>query len=156
LALTCTRNPVPEREDTDAIADALRNLNENAVLYAPAETEVTLTVSPNVTVSMSDRGPGMARAEWADVFERFWRNQRERRGEAGFGLAIVAETARAHGDTGKVGDAPGVMPFSLATSPDLSRQENSLGRPCRGYPLPISRVTIPVCKWPAELSPIHL
>ena len=84
---------------SDAVTDALRNLIENAVAHAPLGTEVTITVDPVGTVSVSDRGPGVAPADRAHVFERFWRGRSERHPGAGLGLAIVAEIARAHGGT---------------------------------------------------------
>jgi signal transduction histidine kinase len=89
--------------DADAVMDALRNLIENAVAHAPLGTEVTITVDPVGNVSVSDQGPGVAPADRAHVFERFWRGRSERHPGAGLGLAIVAEIARAHGGTIDVG-----------------------------------------------------
>jgi len=107
LGFDAPSEPVRVCGDADAITDALRNLIENAVAHAPPETEVTVAVSTDAAVSVSDRGPGVARADRAHVFERFWRGRGERRAGAGLGLAIVAETARAHGGTVEVDDTPG-------------------------------------------------
>lgn len=93
--------------DADAVADALRNLVENAVAHSPSGTEVTVAVHPDGSVSVSDRGPGVAPEDRARVFDRFWRGQGERQAGAGLGLAIVAEVARTHNGTVEVGDAPG-------------------------------------------------
>jgi signal transduction histidine kinase len=87
------------------VTDALRNLIENAVTYAPAGTEVTITVDPKGHVSVSDCGPGVAPADRAHVFERFWRGRGAPHMGAGLGLAIVAEIARAHGGTIEVDQA---------------------------------------------------
>ncbi len=107
LGFDAPREPVRVRGDADAIRDALRNLIENAIAHAPPETEVTVAVSTDAAVSVSDRGPGVAREDRVHVFRRFWRGRGERRAGAGLGLAIVAETARAHGGTVEVGDTPG-------------------------------------------------
>ena len=93
--------------DPDAIADALRNLVENAVAHGPEGTEVAVAVLPDGRVTVSDEGPGVPPADRARVFERFWRGAGARRAGAGLGLAIVAEIARAHGGTVTVEDAPG-------------------------------------------------
>ena len=67
--------PVQVHGDAGAVTDALRNLIENAVTYAPVGTEVTITVDPMGQVSVSDRGPGVAPDDRAHVFERFWRGR---------------------------------------------------------------------------------
>jgi two-component system, OmpR family, sensor histidine kinase TctE len=99
--------PVPVHGDAGAVTDALRNLIENAVTYAPVGTEVTIAVDPIGHVSVSDQGPGVAPDDKAHVFERFWRGRGARHTGAGLGLAIVAEIARAHGGTVEVGQATG-------------------------------------------------
>jgi signal transduction histidine kinase len=99
--------PVQVHGDAGAVTDALRNLIENAVTYAPVGTEVTITVDPMGQVSVSDRGPGVAPDDRAHVFERFWRGRGARHTGAGLGLAIVAEIARAHGGTIEVDQATG-------------------------------------------------
>jgi two-component system sensor histidine kinase TctE len=99
--------PVRVHGDAGAVTDALRNLIENAVTYAPAGTEVTITVDPMGHVSVSDWGPGVAAADRAHIFERFWRGRGARHTGAGLGLAIVAEIARAHGGTVEVDQAIG-------------------------------------------------
>jgi two-component system, OmpR family, sensor histidine kinase TctE len=99
--------PVPVHGDAAAVTDALRNLIENAVTYAPVGTEVTITVDPAGYVSVSDRGPGVAAADRPHIFERFWRGRDAHHTGAGLGLAIVAEIARAHDGTFEVDQATG-------------------------------------------------
>jgi signal transduction histidine kinase len=99
--------PVFVRGNADAIADALRNLVENAIYHTPPKTEVTVSVSANGGVAVTDRGPGVANEDRERIFERFWRGQAVKTPGAGLGLAIVAEIARAHGGTIEVADAPG-------------------------------------------------
>jgi signal transduction histidine kinase len=99
--------PVLVRGNADAIADALRNLVENAVCHTPPNTEVTVAVSTDGTVEITDHGPGIAPEDRERIFERFWRGPSVKTPGAGLGLAIVAEIARAHGGTIEVGNASG-------------------------------------------------
>jgi signal transduction histidine kinase len=107
IGLEAPSVPVWVRGNADAIADALRNLVENAVHHTPPATEVAVTVSVSGTVVIADRGPGVPREDRDRIFDRFWRGRAVKTPGAGLGLAIVAEIARAHGGTIEVGDAPG-------------------------------------------------
>jgi signal transduction histidine kinase len=98
-------SPVLVRGNADAIADALRNLVENAVYHTPPKTEVTVAVSTDGTVEIADHGPGIAEEDRERIFERFWRGPSVKTPGAGLGLAIVAEIVRAHGGSIEVGDA---------------------------------------------------
>ena len=82
--------PVQVRGNADAIADAVRNLVENAVHQSPAGGEVAVTVSEEGLVTVADRGPGVREADRQRIFERFWRGRGVTRQGAGLGLAIVA------------------------------------------------------------------
>ena len=99
--------PVIVTGNADEMSDALRNIIENAVLHTPQGTEVTVGVSPNGTVTVNDRGPGVPQDERAHIFRRFWRGKRVITPGAGLGLSIVAEILRLHGGTVEVEDAPG-------------------------------------------------
>jgi two-component system sensor histidine kinase TctE len=97
--------PVWVRGNAGALEDALRNLLENAVFHTRQGTEVTVAVSPSGTVSVADRGPGIAESDVPHIFERFWRGRGVSRPGAGLGLAIVAEIVRAHHAEIQVKDA---------------------------------------------------
>jgi two-component system, OmpR family, sensor kinase len=63
-----------------------------------------------VVLRVADTGPGMAEADAARVFERFYRADASRNraaGGTGLGLAIVASLVRAHGGTVDLTTAPG-------------------------------------------------
>jgi two-component system phosphate regulon sensor histidine kinase PhoR len=84
--------------NTDAakLQDALRNLIENAVNYAPAGSTIRLEarVSSNgrVALTVADGGPGIPEADLTRVFERFYRVDKARSRESGgtgLGLSIV-------------------------------------------------------------------
>ena len=97
--------PIWVRGNGPALKDALRNLIENAVFHTRVGTEVTVAVSPSGTVSVADRGPGIAGPDHKHIFERFWRGRAVSRPGAGLGLAIVAEIVRAHHGEIQVTDA---------------------------------------------------
>ena len=101
-----------------AIADAMRNLVENAVAHSPPGSEVTVAVHNDGRISVDDRGPGVAEPDRERIFERFWRGSRAHPHGAGLGLAIVAEIMKAHGGAVTVGDAPeGGAVFTLVFPP---------------------------------------
>ncbi len=108
LALTDTSLPV--RVDVGWLSDAFSRLVDNAVLYTPAGGRITVRVGSTVaegrrwaTLSVVDTGVGIAEAERAQIFERFYRGDYARDQQisgTGLGLAIVHEVASLHG--GKV------------------------------------------------------
>ncbi len=89
-----------------AIADALRNLIENAIAHAPPRSEVTVATKADGSISVTDRGPGVAEADCERIFERFWRGKGAASPGAGLGLAIVAEIMKAHGGRVRVDSRP--------------------------------------------------
>ena len=90
-----------------AIGDAVRNLVENAVAHAPPSSEVTVSTSANGTVSVADRGPGIAVEQRKHIFERFWRGSGKEGSGSGLGLAIVMEIMKAHQGSISIDDNPG-------------------------------------------------
>ena len=94
IALEPAEGPVIVRGSPDAIALALTNLVENAIIHAGGQIEVL--VGPGPRLSVRDSGPGLpGRAD--TLFEPFRRGKGAARGGAGLGLAIVARIQRAHG-----------------------------------------------------------
>ncbi len=103
---------------------ALRNLLENARRYAGSDGhahgghephgDVSVAVRQSattgrVTVTVSDRGPGVPMAERARIFEPFYRMRgaSERHGGVGLGLALVKSIAERHGGRVRCEDRPG-------------------------------------------------
>jgi two-component system, OmpR family, sensor histidine kinase TctE len=91
--LTIAGNPVMLRE-------LLSNLIDNALRYTPAGGSVTVRVrrdGEQAMLEVEDTGPGIAPAERAQVFERFYRILGSGAPGSGLGLAIVREIAQQHG-----------------------------------------------------------
>jgi len=104
IALTGAEQPVSVAGNAAAIADALRNLVENALAHTAPGTEVVVEVGPEGTISVQDSGPGIPAEDRPHIFERFWRGKGVRASGAGLGLAIVMEIVRAHGASITVSD----------------------------------------------------
>jgi signal transduction histidine kinase len=107
IAFVGTEKPVEVKANAHALEDALRNLLENAVVHAPAGTEVTVTVDRAGRIEVSDRGSGVPPEDRGNIFKRFWRGSGEKKEGAGLGLPIVSEIMRAHRGSVSVGDNPG-------------------------------------------------
>lgn len=98
--------PIYVKGNEHEIADAIRNLVENAVIHSPARTEVLVSTDRDGCVSVADRGPGIPPADRERIFDRFWRGRAARVQGAGLGLAIVKEIMEGHGGTVSVESHP--------------------------------------------------
>jgi two-component system, OmpR family, sensor kinase len=98
--------------DADRIRQAADNLIDNALRFAPPGSQIDIAASANnsdVTISVTDAGPGFPASFLPYAFERFSRPDDGRArtdGGAGLGLAIVDAIARAHGGTATAGNRP--------------------------------------------------
>ena len=84
------------------LRELLSNLIDNALRYTPAGGSVTVRVrgggssGEHALLEVEDTGPGIAPAERAHVFERFYRILGNSASGSGLGLAIVREIAGQH------------------------------------------------------------
>jgi signal transduction histidine kinase len=94
--------------DAAKLHDALRNLLENAINYAPESSRIVMgasRVDDRIRVVVADSGPGIPEADLPRVFERFYRVDKARSrgtrdpGGTGLGLAIVKHLIELHGGT---------------------------------------------------------
>lgn len=108
IELEAPRN-APAAIAEDELRDALRNLLDNAVSYAPgAPINVTIVNNSDVIVRVRDRGPGMDEFTAAHAFDRFFRGAD--RGEipgCGLGLPIVQRIVERAGGRAVLDSAPG-------------------------------------------------
>ena len=86
--------------DRDLLFQALANLLDNAIKYAPRGGRVDLLLeggTHGATVTVADDGPGVAPEFRERVFERFWRADDSRSTSgSGLGLSLVAAVATLH------------------------------------------------------------
>jgi two-component system phosphate regulon sensor histidine kinase PhoR len=94
------------RGDPAKLHDALRNLLENAVNYAPEGGTIVMGAArqgDRILLTVADGGPGIPDADLPRVFERFYRVDKARSrsardpGGTGLGLAIVKHLVGLHG-----------------------------------------------------------
>lgn len=83
------------------LAQALRNLIENAIKYTPAGSRITVVAEKagvKVRLAVVDAGPGIPPGDEEKVFEKFYRGTATSKVRGvGLGLAIVKSIAIAHG-----------------------------------------------------------
>ena len=102
LQLSGPDTPVPAHGDRFLLRQALANLVDNALAFAPAGSTVELDLRRHdgqAQLRVLDRGPGVPDYAIARVFERFYSLARPGTASrsSGLGLPFVREVARLHG-----------------------------------------------------------
>jgi len=91
--------------DGEALECAVHNLLDNAMKYSPDSKMVRLDADAgngNVTISVRDRGVGIAEPDLKRIFDKFYRVDGEislKVKGAGLGLSLVRHIVEAHGGT---------------------------------------------------------
>lgn len=87
--------------DGNLLARALDNIARNSLRHAPAQSQITLSLSSDAEsfiIRCRDTGPGMPEEELANMFAPFVRGANVRTGTGfGLGLAIAKRSVTAHG-----------------------------------------------------------
>jgi PAS domain S-box-containing protein len=117
--------------DEARVTQVLDNLLSNAIKYAPAGGQVTVegrARPDDVTVCVSDEGPGIDPEDLPHVFDRFYRASRSARKAkgAGLGLYLARSIVEAHGGRIWADDRASRgarICFSLPRSPHPSRHD---------------------------------
>jgi signal transduction histidine kinase len=123
--------PVPVSGDPVLLAQALSNLIDNALKYAPVNGAIEVAAlkrsDGTAEVSVSDNGPGIADSEKSKVVERFYRGDASRGTPGvGLGLSLVQAVAKLHGSALELSDQePGLrvamtMPLDAASTASLA------------------------------------
>ncbi|HQZ04654.1 MAG TPA: HAMP domain-containing sensor histidine kinase [Burkholderiaceae bacterium] len=128
--------------DIELFERAVANLVDNALKFCRSGDSVTLSArvrGDKVEVCVQDTGPGIAQADLAHLFDRFFQARQSvapatGAGGKGLGLAIVKRIAELHGGDVQVDSAPGrgtrvtlVLPSVIATRNDRSGEEAQTG-----------------------------
>ncbi|HUY50249.1 MAG TPA: ATP-binding protein [Streptosporangiaceae bacterium] len=118
--------------DPDRIREAIDNLVDNALRFAPRGTPIVLAAGAtgrDLVLQVRDSGPGFPAEYLPHAFERFARPDSGRArsdGGAGLGLAIVSAIARAHGGRATAANQPG---GAVATLQLPGAVEQATGQP---------------------------
>jgi len=116
--------------DSGRIRQAVDNLIDNALRFAPRGTEVDLCAAmagQKLVIEVRDRGPGFPPSFLPHAFERFARPDLGRArdaGGAGLGLSIVQAIAHAHGGRAVAGNRDGggaVVRLEIPCPPEPSQ-----------------------------------
>jgi signal transduction histidine kinase len=124
--------------DADRIQQAVDNLLDNALRFAPAGSQITISAQPDeadIELSVSDAGPGFPVDFLSHAFDRFSRpggGRSRSDGGAGLGLAIVSAIASAHGGSARAANnATGgaVVTMRIPRSVGLPEGDRGSARP---------------------------
>jgi signal transduction histidine kinase len=123
--------PVSVLGDPVLLAQALSNLIDNALKYAPVNGTIEVAVlkrdDGTAEISVSDNGPGITDSEKTKVVQRFYRGDASRGTPGvGLGLSLVQAVAKLHGSALLLSDRePGLcvsltLPLEAAGAPALA------------------------------------
>ncbi|MBQ8636783.1 MAG: HAMP domain-containing protein [Clostridia bacterium] len=97
--------------DYDKLWEAVYNITDNAIKYTPENGTVKMVLSVTgmeISVGISDSGPGIPVEEREHIFDRFYRlddSRTRETGGTGLGLAIAKEAVLLHGGRIEVGES---------------------------------------------------
>jgi signal transduction histidine kinase len=104
--------------DRELLTQAVANLLDNAVKHGREGGRVSLALTPDATITVTDDGAGIPAEAREAVLRRFHRLDAARsRPGAGLGLALVAAVAELHGARLTLGDAAPGLRATLALLP---------------------------------------
>jgi signal transduction histidine kinase len=108
-----SQGPLRVSGDPVLLAQALSNLIDNALKYAPQPGSIEVAVQKSASgaeISVSDHGPGIDEAEKIKVVQRFYRGDASRGTPGvGLGLSLVQAVAKLHGSSLELKDnGPGL------------------------------------------------
>lgn len=126
--------PVPVSGDPVLLAQALSNLIENALKYAPLDGAIEVAVlrrDGGAEISVADNGPGIADSEKHKVVERFYRGDASRGTPGvGLGLSLVHAVAKLHGSVLQLVDEnPGLRVSMTLKSEPVTTPDHLPERP---------------------------
>jgi signal transduction histidine kinase len=113
----------PAFGDESELYEAIKNVIDNALRYAPASpVEIVVSTNGGTSITVADRGPGIDAIDLPHVFERFYRGGGKHGADgSGLGLAIAKSAIERVGGTIAVESEPGRgtrVAITLPRSPD--------------------------------------
>jgi heavy metal sensor kinase len=128
--------------DASRLAEAVRNVVENAIAFSPGGGDVVVTIAGHGRtgrITVADEGGGVPADLHERIFDRFFRADRSRArssGGSGLGLAITREIVGAHGGRVWVDGHPGAGAVFVIEVPRASagveRGAGDTGTPAPG------------------------
>jgi two-component system sensor histidine kinase KdpD len=121
--------------DPELLAQALKQLIDNAAKYSPTGSEIRVSAEEAgglVSISVTDQGPGLTPLEQSRVFDKFYRGEPGRTGVqgTGMGLAIAREIVEAHGGHLRVESNPGLgSRFTISLPAEAQGNGESVPKP---------------------------
>jgi len=106
IEVTGAKGPLTVKGDADALVQAVQNLVENAIRYANPDSTITIDVSDDPAIKISNLGVTIPPEKREILFNRFEQADR-RSGGAGLGLAIVKRVVESHCGSVDITDVPG-------------------------------------------------
>jgi signal transduction histidine kinase len=123
--------------DVVQIDQVITNLIENAIKFTPEGSPISLVAvgdEERVRVTVSDRGPGIAKEDRSRIFEPFERGSTTTSG-TGLGLAVADAIVQAHGGRMWVSQSPTggaaftfELPSENGASEEVTDARTSAGR----------------------------
>lgn len=111
--------PLTVQGDRDLLFEALANLVDNAIKFAPDGGQVSILPfcdAGGVGITIADDGPGIAPAEREAVLRRFYRAEASRHTPgSGLGLSLTNAVANMHGMTLRFNDVAAGCSITLYT-----------------------------------------
>jgi signal transduction histidine kinase len=145
IALTFhAHGPLAVLGDPVLLAQALSNLIDNALKYAPENGVIDVAVQRRsdgtVEIAVADNGPGISDTEKIKVVERFYRGDASRGTPGvGLGLSLVQAVAKLHGSALELIDRDPGLRVVLALAPGAQPASNDprvVGAPQTALPAP--------------------
>jgi signal transduction histidine kinase len=146
-----SNGPLLVSGDPVLLAQALSNLIDNALKYAPQHGSIEVAVAKygaNAEISVSDNGPGIDELEKTKVVQRFYRGDASRGTPGvGLGLSLVQAVAKLHGSPLELRDnSPGlraVLILAVEESGNLLRETVKAAPAAAGAVVPSTLASLP-------------
>lgn len=134
LTLEGIERSYPVYGRADRIRQVLINLIDNAIKYGEAKEDIHLKITEengSVEIAVSNRGRGIRPEELENIFEPFYRADKElsrELGSTGLGLAISKKIVKEHGGRIKARSIPGEETVFTVSFPAAKGDEMLCGR----------------------------